>query len=120
MSARVDITECGRTVAGDVVAFTVEWDGEPSGEVVWAVRITSADQAETVELGFARGAAGDQQYVEGDGRRQEVETDADLGDGELTARFPAEVVGVAVEWPVWSTVVRVDGDVVAERVVPTG
>ena len=48
---RVEITECGRTVAGDVVAFTIEWDGDPAGEVEWVVRISSPDQSEAVELG---------------------------------------------------------------------
>jgi hypothetical protein len=121
---RVEITECGRTIAGDVVAFTIEWDGDPVGEVVWAMRITSDDRAETVELGVAldqsseADGTADRQWVEGDGRRQDVEVDADLGEGEVTARFPAEVVGVAVEWPVWSAVVLVDGQVVAEQVVP--
>ena len=43
-----------------------------------------------------------------------------MGEGEVTARFPAEVVGVAVEWPLWTAVVSVDGQVVAEQVIPTG
>ena len=49
-----------------------------------------------------------------------VSVDADLGEGEVTARFPAEVVGVAVEWPVWTAAVTEDGQVVAEQVIPTG
>jgi hypothetical protein len=119
---RVEITECGRTIAGDVVAFTIEWDGEPSGEAEWAVRVTSADRSETVELGCSLGEAGgsaDRQWVVGDTGRQDVEVDADLGEGEITARFPAEVVGVAVEWPLWTAVVSVGGEVVAEHVIPT-
>ena len=119
---RVEITECGRTVAGDVVAFTIEWDGEPEGEMVWAVRVTSPDRSESVELGCSLGPGddgADRQWVASQGRRQDVEVDADLADGEVTARFPAEVVGVAVEWPVWTAVVSVDGRVVAEQVIPT-
>ena len=119
---RVEITECGRTVAGDVVAFTIEWDGEPAGEVAWAVRISSPDQAEEVVLGCSLGdddGSADRQWVESEGRRQDVEVDADLGEGEVTARFPAEVVGVAVEWPVWTAAIAVDGETVAEQVIPT-
>ena len=116
----LEMTDCGRTVAGEVVAFSIEWEGEPAGEVTWAVRVTSADRTETVELGYERGPAGDQQYAEANGRRQGVDPDADLDDGSITARFPAEVVGVAIEWPVWTAVVRVDGEVVAEQVIPTG
>ena len=119
---RVEIVECGRTVAGEVVAFTIEWDGDPSGELAWGVRITSSDQSETVALGCSLGDEGgsaDRQWVEGDAGRQDVEVDADLGEGEITARFPAEVVGVAVEWPLWTALVSVDGQVVAEQVIPT-
>jgi hypothetical protein len=119
---RVEIVECGRTIAGDLVAFTIEWDGEPAGEVSWVVRISSADQAEAVVLGCSLGEDGgsaDRQWVEAEGRRQDVEVDADLGEGEVTARFPAEVVGVAVEWPVWTAAIAVDGQTVAEQVIPT-
>jgi hypothetical protein len=119
---RVEITECGRTIAGDLVAFTIEWDGEPAGEVTWAVRISSPAQGEAVVLGCSLGDDGgsaDRQWVESEGRRQDVEVDADLGEGEVTVRFPAEVVGVAVEWPVWTAAVAVDGEVVAEQVIPT-
>lgn len=120
----VQITDCGRTISGGTVAFSIEWDGEAGGEVVWSVRVTSADRAETVELACsldpstdADGTA-DRQWVEADGRRQHVEVDADLGEGEVTVRFPAEVVGVAVEWPVWTAAITVDGRVVSEQVVP--
>jgi hypothetical protein len=34
-------------------------------------------------------------------------------------RFPAEVVGVAVEWPVWTTVLTIEGEDVSHMVVPT-
>ena len=115
----LEITECGRTLGGGLVVFDVRWEGEPTGETVWAVRITSADRAETVELGYARGHAGEQQYVAADGRRQPVETDVDVREGEITARFPEEVVGVAIEWPTWTAVLSVDGEVVAEHAVPT-
>ena len=42
-------------------------------------------------------------------RRTDVEPDADVGDGEITVRFPDNIVGVAVEWPVWKAVLTVDG-----------
>lgn len=117
---RVEIVECGRTVAGEVVAWDIQWDGEPDGDVVWAVHVSSPDQNETVELAYARGASGEQQYVVGQTGRHDVDTDADVSDGEITARFPAEAVGVAVEWPVWTAVLVVGGEVVSERVIPTG
>jgi hypothetical protein len=120
MSARVDIVECGRTIAGDVVAFDIQWEGEPEGDVVWAAKVTSADQSETVELGYTRSAAGEQQYVESEGRRVTVDADADVSDGEVTVRFPASTVGVAIEWPAWCAVLTVDGEVVSEHVIPTG
>ena len=116
----VEITECGRTVAGDVVAFTIEWQGEPSGEAVWAAEVTSADGNETVALCYARGTSAARQYVEAGGRREEVDVDADVGDGEITARFPSEKVGVAIEWPTWTAVVAVDGQTVAQCVIPAG
>jgi hypothetical protein len=116
----VEITECGRTVAGDVVAFTIEWQGEPSGEVVWGAQVSSADGDETVALCYARGSSGAAQYVEAEGRRSDVDLDADVGDGQITARFPAEKVGVAVEWPTWTAVVAVDGQTVAQCVMPAG
>jgi hypothetical protein len=52
------------------------------------------------------------------GRRHDLAEDADLSDDELVVRFPANVVGVAVEWPVWTAVITVDGDDVAHHVVP--
>src|SRR3954452_15854104 len=116
----VEIIECGRTIAGAVVAFTIEWEGEPSGEVAWAAQVSSADADETVTLGYTRGSGAEEQYVEAEGRRQRLDTDADLGDGKITVRFPAEVVGVAVEWPTWNAVVAVDGQTVAQCVIPAG
>ena len=49
------------------------------------------------------------------GRTQEVSPDADLGldAGEITVRFPADVVGLAVEWPSWQAVILVAGEDVA-------
>jgi hypothetical protein len=117
---RLEIIECGRTIAGDLVAFDIQWEGEPQGEVTWCAQVTSADQSETLRLGYVRGAAGEEQYVESDGRREDVEVDASVSDGEVTVRFPADKVGVAIEWPAWCAVVSVDGEVVAEHVIPTG
>ena len=117
---RVELTECGRTVAGDLVAFDLQWEGEASGEVVWAVRISSPDQSEALELVVARRDDTLQQYVSGERGRQDVEPDADVSDHHVTARFPAGQVGVAAEWPVWTAVIAVDGEVVAEQVIPTG
>ena len=116
---RLEITECGRTIAGGVVAFDIQWEGEPQGEVTWSAQVTSADQTESVQLGYVRDSAGERQYVESEGRREDVEVDASMSDGEVTVRFPAEKVGVAIEWPAWCAVVKVDGEVVAEHVIPT-
>ncbi len=116
----VDIRDCGRTIAGDVVAFTIQWAGEPSGEVTWGARVVSPDQTEAVELGYVRDGGEERQYVESEGRRHDVEVDADLSGDEVTVRFEAAKVGVAVEWPLWCAQVSVDGEVVAEHVIPTG
>jgi hypothetical protein len=113
----VEITECGRTLGGGLVAFDIQWDGSLSGDVQWVVRITSADRTETVALTVS---SEDRQYVECDGRQVDVDPDADLSEGEITARFPEDVVGVAIEWPTWTAAVSVDGQVVAEHVIPTG
>ena len=37
----------------------------------------------------------------------------------MTARYPAEVVGVAVDWPVWKALLVVDGIAVSEQLIPT-
>jgi hypothetical protein len=45
-----------------------------------------------------------------------LDPDAEVGSAGITARFPTNVVGVAVEWPVWRAVITVDGADVAEQV----
>lgn len=115
-----EIRECGRTVGGGTVAVDVSWDGAlAGGRVAWVVSIASQDNRERVRLVHER-ADGDfvAQYVESGGRRQEVPEDADVAEDHLTARFPADVVGVAVEWPVWKAALTVDGEPVAESVMP--
>ena len=117
---RVEIANCGRTVAGGLVAFDITWDGDLGDDVVWSVRIGNDDQSETLELVLARRGGTDEQYVSGEGGREDVEPDADVSDDHVTARFPADVVGVAAEWPVWTAVLAVGGEVVAEQVIPVG
>lgn len=119
------ILECGRTMAGAFIAFSIRWDGDlPSeGTVSWSMVVTSGDGSDELRLGYERaGGSFSQQYVDdrASGRRQPVEEDADLKDDEITARFPASVVGVAVEWPVWRAVIAVDGTDVAEQVASMG
>ena len=87
---RVDLTECGRTVAGDLVAFDLQWEGEASGEVVWAVRISSPDQSEALELVVARRDDTLQQYVSGERGRQDVEPDADASVEDRGAAVPGQ------------------------------
>ena len=116
------IRECGRSIGGGTVVFDIEWEGElGAGDQAFMVSITSSDGREQVRLVHARpgGGAPPSQYVEADAGRQEVDVDADLADDHLTARFPAEVVGVAVEWPVWQAALMLDGSPVAEAVIPT-
>lgn len=115
------IIECGRTLAGAFVAFSIRWEGDlPSaGTVSWSMVVTSGDGSDELRLGYERaGGSFSEQYVHDrrSGRRQSVEDDADLGDDEITVRFPASVVGVAVEWPVWRAVIAVDGAEVTEQV----
>lgn len=118
------IRECGRTVGGDVVAFHMAWDGELDGRAqTWSVVITSEAGDDAVVLAHAREDgrfAG--QYVLGQrsGERDEVPENADVDAEEMTARFPADVVGVAVEWPVWKAELSIDGSVVSSQVIPTG
>ncbi len=116
-----EILECGRTLAGSVVAFSLEWDGTLDGRTVaWSVVVTSEDASESVRLGYERtDGRFSGQYVEGPRGRAEVTEDATLDGQVLTVRFPADLVGVAVEWPVWRARIAVDGVTVAERVVPT-
>lgn len=118
------IRECGRTVGGDVVAFHLAWDGELHGRTHgWSVVITSEQGDDAVVLAHEREGGGfAAQYVLGQrtGRRDDVAEDADVDADELTARFPADVVGVAVEWPVWKAELSIDGTVVSSQVIPTG
>lgn len=54
------------------------------------------------------------------GRRPaEVRPDADLDAEKITVRFPASVVGVAVEWPSWQAVITVDAREVASSAAPS-
>ena len=116
----VSIANAGRTIAGDLVAFDVRWEGSlPGASVVWSMVVS--DGASEVRLCHER--AGDEavgQYVvdAASGRRRDVGVDADLQEDEITVRFPADAVGVAVEWPVWVAVVTVDGQDVAQQAVP--
>jgi hypothetical protein len=117
----VQILGCGRTVAGEVVAYDIQWEGDLSAyhAVLWAMEICDGD--ECVVLGHGRtDGAFTEQFVEdvSTGRRESLDEDADLGDGEITVRVPASVVGVAVEWPVWTAVIRADGEELARQVVP--
>lgn len=114
------ISHCGRTVTTALVAYDIRWEGDLSGsDVLWSMVVSSPDSDETVHLAYARSAgefAG--QYVEASTGRQPVAEDADVDDGEITVRFPANLVGVAVEWPVWTAVLTIDGEHVSQLVVP--
>ena len=114
-----EIRHCGRTVAGDFLAFDIQWEGDlpESASVAWSMVVTGPDGSETVRLVHERGAR-EAQYVEAATGRQDVDVDADVDDGEITVRFPANVVGVAVEWPVWTAVITADGEELATCVVP--
>ena len=121
---RPEITHCGRTVAGDVVGIDIRWEGalEPRQSVLWSMLVSSEDGADQIHLGHLRAGEQIEQFVDDQrsGRRQSVEPDADASDGEIVIRFPANVVGVAVEWPVWKAVITVDGREAAARVAPLG
>lgn len=113
------IHNCGRTISGGFVAFDMRWEGEvpADGDVQWSARVSEGQ--EEVRLVHARSAGIAEQYILGGAGRHDVDPDADLEDDEITVRFPAEVVGVAVEWPVWTTVITIDGEDVTHMVVPT-
>jgi hypothetical protein len=121
--AGLEIRHCGRTIAGDLVGIDIQWRGElaSDGSVLWSMHVTSEDGADEIRLAYGVSGGTAQQFVDdlSTGRRQPVEPDADLDDGEIVIRFPASVVGVAVEWPVWRAVITVDDQDVATRVVPT-
>ena len=118
-----EIRDCGRTVGGGIVVFDVTWDGPlDGGTVAWVVTVDSEDASERVVLchertGGPHGTA--RQFVAADGRQQDVLVDATVEDDHATVRFPAEVVGVAAEWPVWKALLLVDGSAVSEQVIPT-
>ncbi len=110
------IESAGRTITGDLVAFDVSWDGPLTGStVIWSMVVS--DGASEVRLCHERAGEDATQYVVDatTGRRRDVAVDADLHDEEITVRFPADAVGVAVEWPVWVAVVTVDGQDVAQQ-----
>ena len=118
----VQISHCGRTIAGEVVAFDIRWEGELTGStILWSVVISSDDSNERLQLGHERAGDGSfrSQFVfsGNSAEKQELDEDADLRDGELTVRFPASVVGVAVEWPVWRAVLTVDGEDLDSQVI---
>ncbi|MEJ7756784.1 MAG: hypothetical protein WKF83_11110 [Nocardioidaceae bacterium] len=117
------IAHAGQTDGGGFVAFDIRWDGDLSGasSVRWVAKVTSPEGDGCVELGYEQvGGRFDSQYVldASTGKRQAVEENADLGDGEITVRFPADVVGVAATWPTWTAMIAVDGTDAAEHVIP--
>ena len=116
----VTIKHCGRTLAGDYVAFDIQWEGElPAARSVgWGMVVTGPDGQETVRLVHEQTAGTSTQYAEAAAGRVELDPDADVDDGEITVRFPANVVGVAVEWPVWTAYVVADGQELSTCVVP--
>jgi hypothetical protein len=121
MTPALTIEHCGRTIAASVVAFDIRWSGElpADSEVTWAVRVTSGDTDENVELGHRRSGGRVSQYARdlSTGRTQEVSPDADFDAGEITVRFPADVVGLAIEWPTWKAVIEVAGEEVSALAV---
>ena len=116
------IDHCGRTIAGDVVAFDICWEGSLPAEaaLVWSMVVTDEVGHESLVLSHARRGEVIEQYAVDPetGRREDVEPDADLSDREITVRFPANIVGVAVECPVWKAVISADGDDLASKLVP--
>ncbi len=123
-SGEARIRECGRTVGGGIVVFDITWDGTLDGTTVaWVVTIDDADASERVVLCYEHSGGGGEctarQFVAADGRQHEVRVDATVEDDHVTARFPAEIVGVAADWPVWMAVLVVDGTAVSEQLVPT-
>ncbi|QIK66693.1 hypothetical protein G7072_10390 [Nocardioides sp. HDW12B] len=122
-SGEARIRECGRTVGGGIVVFDITWDGTLAGTTVaWVVTIDDEEGSERVVLCHERTGGPDgtaRQFVAADGRQQDVRTDATVEDDHVTARFPAEIVGVAAEWPVWKALLVVDGAAISEQVIPT-
>ena len=120
MTSAPAIEHAGRTISGGFVAFDIRWEGDlpPGAEVQWAMVVSEGN--EEVVLVHARKGDDVAQYVVGRAGRDDLRPDADVSDREITARFPAEVVGVAVEWPVWTAVLTVDGEDLDRRVVQVG
>lgn len=120
MTSAPAIEHAGRTVSGGFVAFDIRWEGElpPGADVQWAMVVSEG----TEEVVLVHDRRGDEaaQYVVGRAGRDDVPTDADVSEHEITARFPSEVVGVAVEWPVWTAVITVGGEDVDRQVVQVG
>lgn len=118
MDSALEITHCGRTFSGGFVAWDVRWDGElPDGAgIEWSMVVADGD--EEIRLVHGRRAGVAEQYVVGAAGREDVEPDADASEHEITVRFPADVVGVAVEWPVWTAVLTLDGEDVSRQVAP--
>ena len=118
------IVHAGRTETKVVVAFDIRWEGELSGggSVTWSMTVTSPDGQDSVRLAYELVDGEAAQYVldRVSGRRQDVTPDADLGDDEITVRFPTASVGVAAPWPSWRAVITVDGEDVAERLLMLG
>lgn len=120
-----DIVHAGRTETDVVVAFDIRWEGDLTGQrsVTWSMTVTSPDGREAVGLVYRLvDGAFDAQFVvdRTSGRRQNLAQDADLGDDEITVRFPTSSVGVAASWPSWRAVINVDGEDVAERLLSMG
>jgi hypothetical protein len=120
MTSTPAIEHAGRTVTGGFVAFDIRWEGDlpTEAEVRWAMVVSEGN--EEVVLVHARRGDTASQYVLGTAGRDDVEPDADVSENEITARFPAESVGVAVEWPVWTAVITVDGEECTRQVVQVG
>lgn len=118
----VEILGAGRTIGGGFVVFDIAWDGDltESRSVLWSMEVSSGDGTDAIDLGHLRvDGAFSSQFVDdqASGRRKEVAEDADLRDDEITVRFPENLVGVAVEWPVWRAVIALDGVPVASQLV---
>lgn len=119
MTSAPSIEHCGRTIAGAFVAWDVRWHGElpEDVDVQWSMVVANGE--EEIRLVHGRRTDRIEQYVVGAAGRDDVEPDADLSEGEITVRFPADLVGAAVEWPVWTAVLTVAGEDVSRQVVST-
>src|SRR3954462_4615041 len=118
----LEIPNSGRTPGGGVAAFTIRWGGSPPGPETptWSVAFGGGGGSEGVRLVYeCRDGDFAAQYVDetSTGRRRDVDENADLRDHQITVRFPADLVGVAVQWPVWKASVAVPGEDTATAVV---